>query len=148
MLLCSISSFKLASLTRDSGQIKGGLSIAHEFETKSSPFGWLRRTSMELQEEMKRQNESANWATIVTRVAAPRWLPILVGVIMAATAVGLWQALVRDQRALTKKTIEARTTLLRNEIAVQTMAHLLALNRIARRLRLPMAMASASAGDP
>jgi len=91
---------------------------------------------MELQEEMKRQNESANWATIVTRVTAPRWLPILVGVIMAATTVGLWQALVRDQRALTKKTIEARTTLLRNEIAVQTQAHLLALNRIARRWHL------------
>ncbi len=67
---------------------------------------------------------------------APRWLPILVGLIVAAITVCLWQALVVDKRAQTKRTVEARTALVRNELAVRLQSHILALNRMARRWHL------------
>ena len=67
---------------------------------------------------------------------APRWLPILIGVIVAAITVCLWQAIVVDRRAQTKRTVEARTSLVRNEIEVQIESHILALDRMARRWHL------------
>jgi PAS domain S-box-containing protein len=70
------------------------------------------------------------------RTGAPQWLPILVGVIVVAITMSLWQALVVDQRAQTKRTIEARATIVRNEVTVQLQAHLLALSRLARRWQI------------
>src|SRR5580704_7920189 len=42
------------------------------------------------------------------RKGAPRWLPIVVGVTVAAITLCLWQALVIDRRAQTKRTVETR----------------------------------------
>lgn len=67
---------------------------------------------------------------------SPSWLPILVGVAVAATTICLWQALVVDQRAQTKRTVEARAALMRTEIAVQVQSHIMALDRLARRWHL------------
>jgi PAS domain S-box-containing protein len=67
---------------------------------------------------------------------SPSWLPILVGVAVAATTVCLWQALVVDQRAQTKRTVEAQSALVRTEITVQIQSHILALDRLARRWHL------------
>lgn len=70
------------------------------------------------------------------KAAAPTWVPILVGVAVAAITLCLWQALVVDQRAQTKRTVEARTTLVRNEITLQVRTYMLALDRMARRWHL------------
>ena len=70
------------------------------------------------------------------RKETPRWLPLVVGVAVAAIAVCLWQALVIDHRAQTKRTVEDRTALVRSEIAVQMQGHILALDRMARRWHL------------
>lgn len=68
--------------------------------------------------------------------SVPRWLPIVVGVAVAGITVCLWQALVIDQRAQTKRTVEARATLLRSELVAQLQFHILALDRMARRWQL------------
>lgn len=67
---------------------------------------------------------------------SPNWLPILVGVAVAAATLCLWQALVVDQRAQTKRTVEARSALIRNEIAGQIQSHIQVLDRMARRWHL------------
>jgi PAS domain S-box-containing protein len=70
------------------------------------------------------------------RKEVPRWLPIVVGVAVAGTTVCLWQALVIDQRAQTQRTVEAKTALLGNDIAVHIQLYTLALDRMARRWHL------------
>jgi len=67
---------------------------------------------------------------------APRWLPIVVGMAVAAITLCLWQALVVDHRAQVKRTVDDRSALIRNEIEVQLKSHILALDRLARRWRL------------
>ena len=73
---------------------------------------------------------------MATLAGALRWLPIVVGVAAAVISVGLWQALLIDQRAQTKRTVEARSALVRNEIAVQIQSHILAMDLLARRWQL------------
>lgn len=68
--------------------------------------------------------------------SVPRWLPLVVGVAVAGITVCLWQALVIDQRAQTKRTVEARAALVRSELVVQLQSHILALDRMARRWQL------------
>jgi len=67
---------------------------------------------------------------------APRWLPIIVGVAIAAITLCLWQALVIDQRAQTSRTVENRAALVRNQIVLHMEIHISALNRMARRWQL------------
>lgn len=66
------------------------------------------------------------------RKGAPRWLPIVVGVTVAAITLCLWQALVIDRRAQTKRTVETRNALVSNEITLQILAHVQAVGRLAR----------------
>lgn len=70
------------------------------------------------------------------RITSPRWLPFVVGVAVAAITICLWQALVMDQRAQIKRTVEARSALVRNEIAVQIQSHIQAVDRMAKRWQL------------
>jgi PAS domain S-box-containing protein len=73
---------------------------------------------------------------IKTGITSPKWLPIVVGVVVAGITVCLWQALVTDQRAQTKRTVEAGSALVRNEIAVKIQSHIQAIDRLARRWHL------------
>ena len=67
---------------------------------------------------------------------APRWLPIVVGIAIVGTTVCLWQSLVIDQRAQTKRTVEAKTAFLKKEMELQVQAHIAALERMAKRWSL------------
>ncbi len=67
---------------------------------------------------------------------ARRWLPVSVGLAAMTLSLGLWQALVVNERAEMERTIRAEASALRNEIAARLDSRAHSLERLVRRWEL------------
>ncbi len=75
-------------------------------------------------------------SALVSRTPTARWLPLMVGLAAAAVTLGLWQALLAQERGQISQTTALQLESVRNEIAVRLESRLLALRRMARRWEL------------